>query len=157
MVVRFGTHPGENDVRGWGVYMSSAPAVLERAGSSFAGEPPSAITGADLVCIELGRRFDRRVSATDTVGLRGAWVTLWYGAGPAWEPMRERPDWIDSGVSTPNFDWAADGRDPASLTTALERSPIFEIASRERVLALTIAWRDGNADGPDELVVLRPR
>jgi hypothetical protein len=97
--------------------LSHAPAAVDPTRETvFAGEPPTAIAGRD-----------------GSVAL-----TLWYAAGPAWEPLRETADWIELGVSTCNYDWSADGRDPTWLTSKLERSPVFRIASSERALAMTV-------------------
>jgi hypothetical protein len=43
------------------------------------------------------------------------------------------------------------------LTSELERSPVFKIASSKHALAMTVGFRDGNADGPDDVVIVASR
>lgn len=139
-------------------YLSHAPAAIDPDRETvFAGAPPTAIAGLDLVCIEVGREFSRRIGP-DSTRLRGsAGLTLWYEAGPAWDPLRETPDWIELGVSTCNYDWSADGRQPTWLTSQIKRSPVFDIASSESACAMTIEFNDENADGPEDVVIVAAR
>jgi hypothetical protein len=134
-------------------YLSFAPAGVDPTGHTFAGEPPTAIAGRDLICIEFGREFVRRTGPHSTRLLGSAGLALWYEAGPAWDPLRETPEWIELGVSTCHYDWSADGRRPTSLTSKLERSPVFDIASSERARVMTLWFRDENANGPDVVIV----
>jgi hypothetical protein len=126
----------EDDERAF--YLSLAPAAADRTTTTvFAGEPPSAIAGIDLVEINFERQFSQRVDAITTEGLDGgAAVSLWYAAVPEWERLRDDPAWIDMGISTPHFDSSADGRHVERLIADLQRSAVFEIASRKRALAL---------------------
>ena len=139
-------------------YLSHAPAGIDPIREAvFAGEPPRAIAGVGLICIEFGREFVCRTGPNARRGLGRAALTLWYEAGPAWEPLRETPEWIELGVSTCNYDWSADGRNPTWLTSELERSPVFEIASSERALAITVGFSDEHARGPDDVVIVASR
>jgi hypothetical protein len=86
-------------------YLSSAPAAIDRRRETvFAGEPPPAIAGLDLICIEFGREFVRRTGPNSARALGSTAVTLWYEARPPWEPLRATPEWIELGVSTCHYD-----------------------------------------------------
>lgn len=126
----------EDDERAF--YLSVAPAAVDQMTTTvFASTPPSAIAGIDLVVIEFERGFSRRLNALASESVEGgAAVSLWYAAGPEWERLRADPDWIDLGISTPHFDSCADGRQVDWLIADLQQSAVFEIASRQRALAL---------------------
>ena len=75
-------------------YMALRPAAVP-SGSSFAGDPPSAIAGVDLVCLEFVRQLVTRMDATAMVGTGdSAAVTLWYRAHPSWERLRRSSSWV---------------------------------------------------------------
>jgi hypothetical protein len=120
-------------------YLSNAPGDGTH---SFAGTPPAPIAGRDLICIELGREL--RIRDRADVGL-----VLWYADGPAWEPLSTADDWIAVGPGTPHIDAFINGDNPSWLTTYIETSLAFAVASQQRALAVEIA--DGVADN---LVVL---
>jgi hypothetical protein len=130
-------------------YMALRPAAVP-SGSSFAGDPPTAIAGVDLVCLEFVRQLVTRMDATAMVGTGdSAAVTLWYRADPSWERLRRSSSWIELGPSTPSLDWVACGRNVEWLIFAIEQSAVFDVASGQRALALEIA-----GDGAENLVVL---
>jgi hypothetical protein len=135
-------------------YLSQTPATVDDADTPFSGESPVEIAGQDLICVEFGRRFARRVGPFSTVGLGGATVTLWYLGGPAWRSLRETPEWIDMGPATCNYDWSTTAETPDVLVRALEPAPVLAICSAQSPLALTASYTDENANGPDPLVVI---
>ncbi len=126
-----------------------APASPEPDEGVFAGEPPDAVAGRDLVCVELARQFKRRIDPGRTQGLGGVGLTLWYAAGAAWAPARATEGWIEWGAHTSNLDWSSTGQDVAGFASALERSPAFRVAAAQRALALTVGTGE-----PDDLLVL---
>jgi hypothetical protein len=126
-------------------YLSNAPAddIL-----SFAGTPPAAVSGRDLICIELGREFHMR-DGNRSLRLGGAGLVLWYADGPAWEPLAAERGWIDAGPTTPHIDAFAHGDDTPRLTRFVEDSLAFTVASQQPALVAEIT--DGVVDN---LVVL---
>jgi hypothetical protein len=116
-------------------YLSRAPGDGTDA---FAGAPPPAIAGQDLVCIDVGRTFNVRDGIRSfqqgDIGL-----VLWYPDGPVWDPLAAEDGWIEAGPGTPHIDAFTRGDDPASLTSYIEHSLAFTIASRQHPLAAEIA------------------
>ncbi len=131
--------------------LSVAPARAEPNATVFAGAPPSAIAGGELVCLEFERSFHRMTGPAGRVGLDGgASLVLWYDWGSAWEDLRRRSDWNGLGVSTPEIDAFADGRRVESLIDFIEtRSGVLELAAEEPARALVLV-----GDDPPDLVVL---
>ena len=128
--------------------LSLAPAASHPHANIFAGTPPHAIVGQDLMCLEFGREFVRRTSPTATATLDGgAGLALWYAHNQDWEGLRRSPGWIEMGPSTPNIDASGSGSDPERLIAWLEASALFEVASRQQTLSLVFA-----DDSPDDLV-----
>lgn len=139
----------EDDERSF--LLSVAPARAEPNASVFAGEPPSAIAGVELVCLEFERTFKRITETGDRERLDGgAAVVLWYEWGPAWDDLRGRSDWNGLGPSTPEIDEFADGRRVESLIEFIETaSGVLELAAHEPARALVLV-----GDDPPDLVVL---
>jgi hypothetical protein len=125
--------------------LSLAPARYDPRETIFAGQPPPAIAGRELVCLDFVRQFKERLDPIRSMGISGgAAVTLWYGYDRAWRELRERSDWIEMGASTPQLDAFARG-DPAPLIQYVEAdSGVLEAAARQRALAL-VAF-DGEGD-----------
>jgi hypothetical protein len=113
--------------------LSQAPARAEAGAGAFAGSPPPEIAGRDLMCLEFGREFGG-----------DAGVTLWYEAGPAWEPLTRTSWWIAEGPSTPHLDAFGDGQDPARLIAWLEASGVLQVASSLPALAVVVVG-DGSS------------
>jgi hypothetical protein len=130
--------------------LSVAPARVETNATVFAGAPPSAIAGMELVCVEFERRF-HLTRADGRVGLDGgASLVLWYDWGPAWEDLRARSDWNGLGVSTPEIDAFADGCRVESLIDFVEtRSGVVELTAQQPARALVLV-----GDDPPDWVVL---
>jgi hypothetical protein len=118
-------------------YLALRPAVARQTGTVFAGMPPSVIADGDLVCLDFERKSVRRSERAIVVEQAVA-LCLWCPAHAAWEQLRLEAGWIDLGPSTPSLDWFAEGRHSDELVSAFERSAVFEIASRQRPLALEV-------------------
>lgn len=129
----------ENDERNF--YVSFAPAAPKEE-TVFAGEPPEALAGKNLISVEFGREFSRQINRISREGLKGgAGVTLWYAATAVWKQVEPSDSAFHSDPSTPMIDSYCDGRHVASFTARLEASVPCHIATTERVLALSF-WGD---------------
>jgi hypothetical protein len=132
--------------------LSLAPERYSDGATVFAGRPPAAIAGRELVRLDFEREFHERVDDVRRVGISGgAGVSLWYGYDVAWQRLRERSDWIEMGAGTPQIDEFSDGRDPGKLTRYVEEeSGLLDAAAEHRALALSVV--DGQGD--EQLFVL---
>jgi hypothetical protein len=132
--------------------LSLAPASYEEGATIFAGRPPAAIVGRELVRLDFEREFKERVDDVRRVGISGgAGVSFWYGYGDAWKRLRERSDWIEMGISTPHIDACSDGRNLSTLVRFVEEtSGVLDAAAEDGALALVMV--DG--DGDERLLVV---
>jgi hypothetical protein len=135
--------------------LSLAPAIYDDRAVIFAGRPPAAIAGRELVRLDFEREFHERVDGIVRVGISGgAGVSFWYDYDAAWERLRERSDWIEMGISTPQIDAFTDGRDPGTLIRYVEdASGVLGAAAEHRALALVIV----DSDGDEQLHVIGDR
>jgi hypothetical protein len=132
--------------------LSLAPAIYDDRATVFAGRPPASIAGRELVRLDFERQFHERVDDIRRVGISGgAGVSFWYGYDAAWQRLRERSDWIEMGISTPQIDAFNDGRDPGKLIRYVEEaSGVLGAAAEHRALALLVV--DGAGD--EQLLVV---
>jgi hypothetical protein len=133
--------------------LSLSPASHGERATIFAGRPPAAIAGRELVRLDFEREFKERLDDVGRIGISGgAGVSFWYGYDPAWQRLRERSDWIEMGVGTPQIDAFSDGRDPGKLIRYVEEtSGVLHAAAERRALALVVV--DGAGD--EQLLVVR--
>src|SRR5690242_9534097 len=69
--------------------LSLAPAVYEDGAAVFAGRPPEAIAGRELVRLEFDRSFSARVDQVRRIGISGGGgVSFWYRYDAAWQRLR---------------------------------------------------------------------
>jgi hypothetical protein len=133
--------------------LSLTPAIHGERATIFAGRPPAAIAGRELVRLDFEREFHERIDHVQKVGIGGgASVSFWYGYDHAWQRLRERSDWIEMGVSTPQIDAFAGGPDPGELVRYVEQtSGVLDAAAETRAQALALI--DG--EGDEQLLVVR--
>ena len=134
--------------------LSLAPASYDARAGIFSGRPPAALAGRELVRLDFEREFHERLDDVARAGIGGgANVSFWYGYDRAWQRLRQRSDWIEMGVSTPQIDAISSGRDPGRLIRYVEACGVLEAAAEQRALALVVL--DG--EGDEQLVVLGER
>jgi hypothetical protein len=66
-------------------------------------------------------------------------LTLWYAYTDAWKRVRERSNWIEMGLSTPQIDMSLrlDG-DAAELIQRITESGVLSAAAEQPALALSV-------------------
>jgi hypothetical protein len=73
----------------------------------------------------------------------GAFVTLWYAYDSAWQQLRERSEWIEMGIGTPQLDAHSYGEDLDQLVRYVsEESGVLAVAPQQLPLALTVEDRE---------------
>jgi hypothetical protein len=122
--------------------LSLAPASYEPGVSVFAPRPPAAVSGRELVCLEFGRDFHEVSGINSQVGIEGgARLLYWYEYNAPWKRLRDRSEWIEMGIGTPQVDASSCGRGPElnRLARYIEMdSGVLPITAEQRALALVV-------------------
>jgi hypothetical protein len=79
-------------------------------------------------------------------------ISLWYAYNAAWQQLRERSEWIELGISTPQLDAQSYGDNLDRLMGYASEEPgVLAVAGQQDALALTVF--DGDDWDPRLLVV----
>lgn len=120
--------------------LSLAPATNDEGAPVFAGTPPKEIAGNELVRLDFKGNFETVVDRRHQGALSGgATLTLWYAYTNAWKGLRERSNWIELGLSTPQIDMSLglDG-DAAEFIQCITESGVLSTAAKQPALALSV-------------------
>ncbi|HWI22377.1 MAG TPA: hypothetical protein VNT22_07160 [Baekduia sp.] len=133
--------------------LSLAPATKDVGVSVFAGCPPDAIAGRELVCLEFSRGFHKVLAPNHLSGISGgAHLTFWYAYDAPWQRLRECSSWIEMGLGTPQLDASSRFSDPPTLIRYIgDESGVLDAAAEQPALALCVS----DELGEQELLVVR--
>ena len=120
--------------------LSLAPATYGEGVAVFAGTPPNEIAGRELVRLAFDMRFEKVIDPQHRRALSGGGtLTLWYAYSDTWKRLRERPSWIELGLSTPQIVLSPPpGGGPAELIQLITESGVLDAAADQPALALSV-------------------
>lgn len=134
------TDLGPSGQQSLGFLLSLAPATYEEDVAASAGTPPREIAGRELVRLDFKMRFENVIDPRHPGALSGgATLSVWYAYDEVWKRLRERSNWIEMGLSTPQIDLSPPlNGGSAELVQLITESGVVGAAAEQPALALSV-------------------